>query len=277
MSASVPKSWPAGCGLAFSVNVMLEQWSDDVAPGIGPMGNPLRAGVLDTQARSWAAYGPRTGAWRLLDLLAAEQVRAVFYANGIVAERHPELMKAIRQAGHGIAAHGWAQDSLPAYQTPDAEAEDITRTAAAFATAGVDAPCGFLAPRCTPSLETTRLLAEAGYLFHADYFDRDLPEVECHGAHRIVAMPFTMEFNDLPMTIRHGHGADAFAEALQTLLTSYDETLGTACLDLTAHAHIFGRPSGAAAFRRALRLVKEHNAAWLTNHHELAEMAIGRV
>jgi peptidoglycan/xylan/chitin deacetylase (PgdA/CDA1 family) len=276
MSASAPEGWPAGRRLAFSVNVMLEQWSDAVAPGIGPMGNPLRTGVLDTQARSWAAYGPRTGAWRLLDLLAAERVRAVFYVNGIVAERHPALMKAIRRAGHAIAAHGWAQDILPVYRTPDIEADDIAMTAAAFTGAGVEAPRGFLAPRCTPSPETTRLLAEAGYLFHADYFDRDLPEVARHGAHRIVAMPFTMEFNDLPMTIRHGHDADAFAGAVRALLTGYDESLGAACLDLTAHAHIFGRPPGAAAFRRALRLVKENDAAWLTNHQELAEMAIGR-
>ena len=27
--------------LAISVSVMLEGWTDDSAPGIGPMGNPL--------------------------------------------------------------------------------------------------------------------------------------------------------------------------------------------------------------------------------------------
>jgi len=33
--------------LALSVSVMLEGWTDDSAPGIGPMGNPLKSGVLD--------------------------------------------------------------------------------------------------------------------------------------------------------------------------------------------------------------------------------------
>ena len=67
---------------------MLEGWSDDSAPGIGPMGNPPKAGVLDLQARSWAEYGPKVGAWRLLDMLRAD-VRAVFYVSGILAERYP--------------------------------------------------------------------------------------------------------------------------------------------------------------------------------------------
>ena len=76
--------------LALSVSVMLEGWTDDSAPGIGPMGNPLKAGVLDLQARSWAEYGPKVGAWRLLDILQRLEVRSVFYVSGILAERYPE-------------------------------------------------------------------------------------------------------------------------------------------------------------------------------------------
>ena len=53
----LPAGWPEGKRLAVSVIIMCEAWTDDAAPGIGPMGNPLRAGVLDTQARSWAEYG----------------------------------------------------------------------------------------------------------------------------------------------------------------------------------------------------------------------------
>ena len=32
-----PAGWPEGTPLAVSVNVMLEGWTDDSAPGIGPM------------------------------------------------------------------------------------------------------------------------------------------------------------------------------------------------------------------------------------------------
>ena len=58
--------WPNGKRIAVVFNVCLEAWSDGKAPGISPMGNPLPAGVLDTMAISWAAYGVRTGIYRLL-------------------------------------------------------------------------------------------------------------------------------------------------------------------------------------------------------------------
>src|ERR1700741_4752318 len=111
----LPRDWPADLRVALSVSVMLEGWTDDSAPGIGPMGNPLRPGVLDLQARSWAEYGPKVGAWRILDVLQKFEPRAVFYVSGILAERYPDLLRAIAKAGHVVAGHGWGQNIVPAY------------------------------------------------------------------------------------------------------------------------------------------------------------------
>ncbi|MDB5631496.1 MAG: polysaccharide deacetylase, partial [Tardiphaga sp.] len=47
--SKLPSGWPGDRKIALSVSVMLEGWTDDSAPGIGPMGNPLKAGVLDLQ------------------------------------------------------------------------------------------------------------------------------------------------------------------------------------------------------------------------------------
>ena len=80
--------WPGGRLVAVVFNVAYEAWSDGKAPGIGPMGNPLKAGVLDLQARSWAAYGPEAGAWRLLEILEGFGLKAVFYTSGTVAQRY---------------------------------------------------------------------------------------------------------------------------------------------------------------------------------------------
>ncbi len=116
-ATALPSGWPAAKPLAVAVSVMLEGWSDDAAPGVGPMGNVLKAGTLDLQARSWAEYGATAGAWRILDILAKAKVRAVFYTSGVVAERYPALMAAIVQAGHSVAAHGWSQHISPATQS----------------------------------------------------------------------------------------------------------------------------------------------------------------
>src|SRR5579875_3210621 len=173
----LPAGWPAKRSLAVSLSVMLEGWSDDAAPGVGPMGNVLKGGVLDTQARSWAAYGPNEGAWRLLDVLAAAKARAVFYVSGIVAERHPKLMRAIAAAGHPVAAHGWAQEIIPATQDEAAERADLERCVQVLEASTGQRPRGWLSPRCTPSPRTTELLAAAGLRWHADFFDYDLPRV----------------------------------------------------------------------------------------------------
>src|SRR5258708_30372789 len=171
----VPAGWPADKPLALSVSVMLEGWADDGGPGIGPMGNPLKAGVLDLQARSWAEYGPKVGAWRLLEILERLKVRSVFYVTGILAERYPDLMRAIAAAGHEIAAHGWSQHIIPSYQSAEEEAHDLGRCTAILEKAAGQRPMGWLSPRCTPSPRTSELLAKSGFDWHADFFDSDLP------------------------------------------------------------------------------------------------------
>lgn len=253
---------------------MLEGWTDDAAPGIGPMGNPLKPGVLDLQARSWAEYGPKVGAWRILDILAQQKLGAVFYVSGILAERYPDLMRAITGAGHVVAAHGWSQHLLPAYQSADEEARDLGRCLGAIEGATGVPPKGWLSPRCTPSARTSELLAGSGFDWQADFFDSDLPYRRQTPAGPIVAMPFTMEVNDMPLYVRYGSEPEAFTRILERIVSGWPK-LGrpAGCLDITVHAHVFGRPIGAIEFLNALEVVRRcSDWAWVTNHRTLANL-----
>jgi Polysaccharide deacetylase len=269
----IPPDWPRDRPLAISVCVMLEGWSDDSAPGIGPMGNPLKPGVIDLQARSWAEYGPKVGAWRLLDLLDREAVSAVFYVSGVVADRYPDLPAAIVARGHAIAAHGWSQGTLPVSLSPAAEAADIARCVAALSATAGSPPEGWLSPRCTPSAATSRLLAAAEFRWHADVFDSDLPYRIGTPDGTLVGMPFTMEVNDMPLYVRYGNEPEAFPRTLQRIVEAWPR-LGSphACLDITVHAHVFGRPFGAIALLDSLALARRHAHCWLTTHSELARI-----
>jgi len=267
----LPSAWPAGRMLAVSVNVMLEQWAEPAAPGLGPMGNPLRAGVIDTQAQSWAAYGPQAGAYRILDVLAELDVSAVFYVSGLLAERHPQLVREIAKAKHALGAHGWSQDVVPAYQNQEAEHTDLVRSLRAMELASGTRPVGYLSPRCTPSKATAALLVKEHFNWHADYFDRDLPRTMRHPEGSIVAMPFTMEINDLPHAVRYGNDPASFVSMLEGALNAARRSKRPACIDITVHAHVYGRATSVWAFREALRLTKEYDdVAWLTNHANLA-------
>jgi peptidoglycan/xylan/chitin deacetylase (PgdA/CDA1 family) len=253
---------------------MLEGWTDDAAPGIGPMGNPLKAGVLDLQARSWAEYGAKVGAWRLLDILGRLEIRSVFYTSGIVAERYPALMQAIVKAGHVVAAHGWSQHIIPSYQTAEEEAHDLARCIAAIESSSGQRPMGWLSPRCTPSTRTSELLVKSKFDWHADFFDSDLPYRHTTPAGTIAAVPFTMEVNDMPLYVRYGSEPEAFTRILERILANWPR-LGrpAACLDVTVHAHVFGRPFGAIEFLNALEAARRYTDwTWLTDHRALADL-----
>lgn len=271
---ALPPGWPAGRPLAISISVMLEGWTDDSAPGIGPMGNPLRPGVLDLQARSWAAYGPKVGAWRILEVLQRFELRAVFYVSGLIAERYPDLLRAISAAGHVVAAHGWAQNIVPAYQTAEEETRDLRRCSDAIEQSTRRHPPGWLSPRCTPSERTSALLAEARFDWHADFFDSDLPYRHETAAGPITAVPFTMEVNDMPLYVRYGNEPAAFSHTLERIVAGWPGLGARAgCLDITVHAHVFGRPAGAIELANSLKIVRRHEKwAWLTDHRGLADL-----
>jgi peptidoglycan/xylan/chitin deacetylase (PgdA/CDA1 family) len=238
------------------------------------MGNPLKAGVLDLQARSWAEYGPKVGAWRLLEILERLNIRSVFYVSGTLAERYPDLMRAITVAGHVVAAHGWSQHIIPSYQSAEEEARDLARCIGALEKASGQRPTGWLSPRCTPSTRTSELLAKSGFDWHADFFDSDLPYRHATPAGAITAVPFTMEVNDMPLYVRYGSEPEAFTRILERIVSNWPR-LGRpcGCLDITVHAHVFGRPIGAIEFMNALEVARRYGDwAWLTDHRRLADL-----
>ena len=228
--------------------------------------------MVDLQARSWAEYGAKVGAWRLLDILDQAGLSSVFYVSGVVAERFPELLRAIAARGHAVAAHGWSQGTLPPYLTVEQEQAEIGACRSVLAATAGAAPRGWLSPRCTPSTETSRLLA-ARRVPLARRYVRRRPAVPAskRAAGSILGMPFTMEVNDMPLYVRYGNEPDAFTRTLERIVAGWPR-LGRpfACLDITVHAHVFGRPYGAIALLDALEVVRRADWCWVTSHAGLA-------
>jgi polysaccharide deacetylase family protein (PEP-CTERM system associated) len=81
----------------------------------------------------------------VLDLLAQRSVRATFFVVGWVAERHPGLIAAVREAGHEIGSHGYLHQK--AYDLgPDRFRVDLQQSLRALAAAGVGVVSAFRAP-----------------------------------------------------------------------------------------------------------------------------------
>src|SRR5258706_14888595 len=77
---------------------------------------------------SWATgeYRAEANTERLLGLLAEHQVHGTFFVLGWVAERSPDLVRRIAQAGHEIACHGFSHQ-LVYRQSPQEFREETTR------------------------------------------------------------------------------------------------------------------------------------------------------
>lgn len=263
-------SWPGGRKVAVVVNVAYEAWSDGKAPGIGPMGNPLPAGAFDTNARSWGNYAAYQGIDRVLRLLDRTKVRASVMVSGILAERLPQNVRAIAEAGHEVIGHSYSQDVVPAMLNEEADKRNVDTTTALIEAAIGRKPKGWASPRSTPSVHTLRSLIGAGYDFHSDAMDADRPYTQTFDNGSIVAIPFAMDINDLPHSMRWGRTprqyVEMFDEVLGHSLASED---GALIIDVTTHPHCYARPGTAWAYEEVVRKVAQRDDVWLTVREDI--------
>ncbi len=103
-------------------------------------------------------------------------------------------------------------------------------------------------------------------------FDDDRPYLQIFDAPaRLVAIPLTMEINDLPHAMRFGRSpaqyVDLFDQALGHMLERDDEAV---MIDVTVHAHVYGRPAGAWAFEAIAAKVDDNDNVWLATRGEIA-------
>jgi len=265
-------TWPDGKRYAIFVNVAFEAWSDGVAPGISPMGNPLPGGLFDTQARSWGEYGWKRGVWNLLDVLAGARVPATFLTSGILADIAPDAIRAITAQGHTLCAHGMSQDEFPGTLSEEEERGRIAECRDGLRRVSGVQPAGFTYPRATASTRSARLVAEAGFTWFADQFDDDRPYVQPTESGPLVILPLAMEVNDLPQRMRHGFPADVFETSFDQMLAAVRRfSRGDLYIDVTVHTHVGGRALGALYFARVLeRLTDLAAEAWVTTRDEAA-------
>ena len=264
--------WPGDRRVAVVFNLAYEAWSDGKPPGLSPMGNPLPPGAFDSNALSWGSYGSERGIERLMDVLARTKIRASVMTSGILAQRFPETVRAIAAAGHEIVAHSWAQDIIPSMLTPEEVRADIARTTEILTKVAGVRPCGWISPRGTAAADSARFAQEAGYAWQGDAFDDDRPYLQTfENGERIVAIPLTMEINDLPHAMRFGRSPRAFIELFDDLLAhSRRNKREAVMIDVTAHAHVYGRPNGAWAYEEIANKTKKMQDVWIATREQIA-------
>lgn len=272
--------WPGGARVAVTFTVALELWEGPYVetgyhdgPPVSVPDDLLAQGYRDLATLSWQDYGPRRGMPRILEVLERRGVPVTTVVSGVAAERWPAVVKAYHDAGHEICAHSWAQDVRTWKLDTEEERANIHRCSEAIEAATGAPPVGWISPSAQASEATPRLLHEAGYTWHGDYSDDDIPYFVEAGSGRLVAIPYQYDLNDLKVYVKGMNDASVyvtwFAQKFDTLYREGERA--PAMVNATIHAALYGRPYGSWAFEACIEHAQEHPDVWFATRRQIAE------
>ena len=262
--------WPNNERIAVLVTVMFEVWSEGKAPPYSPMTTALKPGTPDLLGISWSQYGGKTGIWRFMKILDETEIKATVCLNAKGAELFPDAVKELNSRGHEIAGHSYTQDLILPYLSADEEREVIQRCSRIIEQAVGTRPAGWFSPVAAPTVHTAAFLAEAGFQWHGDYNDTDLPYVLTTPKGALVAIPHS-DFTD--NRVLRGSPRD-FSNVYKDTFDFLYQHETPSLINLTVHAHFGGRPMMSAMLSRLLRYMKGFPEVWFARHDEVARWVL---
>ena len=256
---------PNGKPIIVHVVVNVEYWPFDQAMPRAALPAPHgKSPIPDVGNFSWVEYGMRVGMPRLLRLITERGINASTFINAACADVYPSAAEAMLEANWEFVGHGWVQKSL---QFEDDEAGVIARSIERLKQLTGRQPRGWFGPGAGESYETPDLLKAAGIEWVADWFVDDLP---CwmrtkHGP--IVAMPYTVELNDVPLYVVQEQSSDEMLKRLDMTLKTFDneDSNQSKVLTIALHPHVMGVAHRAEVLARCLdQLLARADTAFFT-------------
>ena len=253
-----PLLLPDGARLIVWTIVNVEEWGIErpmprtVLPP--PMQRPL---IPDVPNWAWHEYGMRVGFWRLRNCLRAAGIVPTLAINGAVCRSYPRVAEAARDDGWEFMGHGYRQG--PMHDLTD-QRDVIRQTLATIRDFTGTSPRGWESPGLTETDETLDLLAEEGIEYVADWVLDDQPCAIATRAGPIVALPYTVETNDVAMIVVQQHSSGEFQ---QRVVDQFDrlyrdsETI-TRIMAVSLHPYLSGVPHRMKYVEAAFDHMKRH-------------------
>jgi peptidoglycan-N-acetylglucosamine deacetylase len=234
-------------------------------------------GVDTPSALSRGAYGANEGVPRILKLLQRLDLPATFFIPGDTADRHPDVVKRIVDAGHEVGHHNYLHEP-PHLLEPAAERAIIERGLEALARHGVT-PAGYRSPSWELSKATMPLLGEYGFRYDASMLARDTPYwVEVDGRQTdLVEVPSAWELTDsahflFAFNPKYLVGLSAPSKVQEIWTGDFDgayEDGGT--FVLTMHPQIIGRHHRMRMLERVIQHIQAHENVRFVQMRQIAD------
>jgi peptidoglycan/xylan/chitin deacetylase (PgdA/CDA1 family) len=228
------------------------------------------------------AYDPLTGVPRLLRILEREGVRGTFFVPGFSADRWPDTIRSIRDAGHEIGHHGYLHE--PIHDVDEATEEGyLARGLEALDRVLGVRPTGYRAPKFKLNFRTAAILARNGIRYDSSLQDSDWPYRLAGGpeadAPAIVEIPVQWPLDDwshfgylpglLPATTiaNPRNVLDLWTLELEALVEE------GGCFVLTLHPYLSGRASRARIVQELIERMRSIEGLWVATTGEIAKHA----
>lgn len=253
-----PLKLPRGARLVIWPVVNVEEWeiTRPMPRGVSlPPGG--QAIVPDIQNWGWHEYGMRVGIWRLMESLHRHRVTATLAINARVCETRPRIAEAARESGWEFMAHSYVQ--MPIHKLEDQRAT-MRQCVEVIRKYTGKAPVGWLGPGRGQTYATLDYIAEAGFQYFGDWVMDDQPFYVNTLRGPIVALPYSVELNDITIMLTHQHESDVMLKRARDAFDQiYRESrTGARVMAFGVHPYISGAAHRIRYFDEMLRYFKKH-------------------
>ena len=274
--------WPGDARIAVQFVINYEEGGESSILDGDPASENLLSEIVGAAAwpnqrnlnmESIYEYGSRAGFWRLWRLFTDLKVQATVYGVTLAMARNLEAVAAMKEAGWEIASHGYRWLEYKDFPE-ELERKHILEAVRLHTELTGERPYGMYQGK--PSDNTLRLvMEEGGFLYSSDSYADDLPYwVKGADSKPFLIIPYTLDTNDMRFATPQGfNSGDQFFTYLKDAFdTLYAEgKAGSAkMMSVGLHCRLVGRPARAAALKRFMEYVLEHEKVWIPQRLEIA-------
>jgi len=259
--------WPTGARVAVWVCPNLEVFA---------LNEPIPTGsgkVPDVPAWSLRDYGARVGVFRIMEVLTKRGIRATASLNSEVCDAYPQIVEDAVALGWEFLGHGQSNTRRLSDIPPETERRVIRDSLARVASATGRRPRGWLGSGMMETWSSLEYFADEGIEYVCDWNNDDQPYLMDIGGRRMVALPYSMEINDLPAMVHQGRSSDEFEKMMRRQFdTLYREGAESGrVMAIPVHPYVIGFPHRIWALESALDYIRDRDAVWFATAGEIVD------
>ena len=204
-----------------------------------PMNSPM---LPDLPNWSCHEYGMRVGFWRFVNSLKSRDIIPTLALNGVVTDHYPQAVEQALKLDWELMGHGFIQRPMHKVEN---EYVDIKSTIEKLEKFSGKKIIGWESPGLTETDKTLDVLSENGISYVADWVIDDQPQdLIVNTGKRMLALPYTVEMNDVTISAVQNHKSDEIYERGKSQFDQlYKESKETTkIMAISVHPYLTGVP-----------------------------------